>query len=68
VAAAVVTDCFVYSSYEHQWMGLCLAANGIDGGVNAGLGAGVKYLTGYVVARSLIRPLRGHVVRPGVLR
>ncbi len=44
---------FVYLGYEHHWMGLGLLADGVDGQVNDGYAATVKYLTGYVIEKSL---------------
>jgi tellurite resistance protein TerC len=44
---------FVYFGYEHQWMGLGLAVDAVDGRVNDGATAAVKYLTGYIVEKSL---------------
>jgi len=44
---------FVYFGYEHHWLGLGLAADAVDGQINDGYGATVKYLTGYVIEKSL---------------
>ena len=44
---------FVYYGYEHHWMGLGLAVDAVDGQVNDGASATVKYLTGYVIEKSL---------------
>jgi tellurite resistance protein TerC len=44
---------FVYYGYEHQWMGLGLAVDAVDGQLNDGASATVKYLTGYVIEKSL---------------
>jgi tellurite resistance protein TerC len=44
---------FVYSGYERQWMGLGTSPDPVDGAFNDGRGAAVKYLTGYVVEKSL---------------
>ncbi|MBM4195242.1 MAG: TerC family protein [Gemmatimonadetes bacterium] len=44
---------FVYYGYEYHWMGLGLAADAVDGQVNDGASATVKYLTGYVIEKSL---------------
>ena len=44
---------FVYFGYEQQWLGLGLAVDAVDGRVNDGASAAVKYLTGYVVEKSL---------------
>jgi tellurite resistance protein TerC len=44
---------FVYFGYEHHWMGLGLAVDAVDGQVNDGASATVKYLTGYIIEKSL---------------
>ena len=44
---------FVYYGYEQHWMGLGLEPDSTDGIVNNGQSAAVKYLTGYVVEKSL---------------
>ena len=44
---------FIYLGYEHKWMGLGLAVDAIDGRSNDGASAVMKYLTGYVVEKSL---------------
>jgi tellurite resistance protein TerC len=43
----------VYYGYEYHWMGLGLAVDAVDGRVNDGASASVKYLTGYVIEKSL---------------
>ena len=44
---------FVYYGYEGQWLGLGTAVDAADGLVNDGATATEKYLTGYVVEKSL---------------
>jgi tellurite resistance protein TerC len=44
---------FVYFGYEHHWLGLGLAVDAVDGQINDGASATVKYLTGYVIEKSL---------------
>src|SRR5688572_9958284 len=44
---------FVYFGYEHHWMGLGLAMDAVDGQLNDGSSAMVKYLTGYIIEKSL---------------
>jgi tellurite resistance protein TerC len=44
---------FVYFGYEHHWLGLGTAVDAVDGRVNDGASATAKYLTGYVVEKSL---------------
>src|SRR5439155_13393605 len=43
----------VYFGYEHHWLGLGGAVDAVDGSINDGASATVKYLTGYVVEKSL---------------
>ena len=44
---------FVYFGYEHGWLGLGAAVDPVDGRLNEGRSAAIKYLTGYVVEKSL---------------
>lgn len=44
---------FVYSAYEGKWFGLGEVADAVDGMINDGASATGKYLTGYVVEKSL---------------
>jgi tellurite resistance protein TerC len=44
---------FVYFAYEGKWFGLGTVADAVDGLVNSGATATEKYLTGYVVEKSL---------------
>lgn len=44
---------FVYFGYENRWFGLGTTPDGVDGALNDGAAAAVKYLTGYVVEKSL---------------
>ena len=44
---------FVYHGYERNWMGLATRPDAVDGLVNSGRSAAVKYVTGYVVEKSL---------------
>ncbi len=44
---------FIHQAYDHHWFGLGLARDAIDGAVNTGRLALVKYVTGYVVELSL---------------
>ena len=43
----------VYFGYQHQWLGLGQAVDAVDGAANDGAAAVIKYLTGYVVEKSL---------------
>jgi len=40
---------FVYYGYEHHWLGLGNTVDAVDGVLNNGMTATIKYLTGYVV-------------------
>lgn len=44
---------FVYFAYEGQWFGLGTLVDAVDGLTNSGATATEKYLTGYVVEKSL---------------
>ena len=44
---------FVYYGYESRWMGLGTGVDAVDGMVNDGRSALLKYLTGYVIEKSL---------------
>ncbi len=44
---------FVYYGYEHHWLGLGLSIDSVDDTINDGQSATIKYLTGYVVEKSL---------------
>jgi tellurite resistance protein TerC len=44
---------FVYFAYDGQWLGLGTVADAVDGLANDGARAMEKYLTGYVVEKSL---------------
>jgi tellurite resistance protein TerC len=44
---------FVYFAYDSQWFGLGTVADAVDGLANDGASATEKYLTGYVVEKSL---------------
>jgi tellurite resistance protein TerC len=44
---------FVYFGYEHHWLGLGNAVDAVDGRINDGSSATLKYLTGYVIEKSL---------------
>src|SRR5690606_14286608 len=44
---------FVYFSYENHWLGVGATVDAIDGQINDGTSALIKYLTGYVIEKSL---------------
>jgi len=43
----------VYYGYENHWLGLGSTVDAVDGVINNGMTATIKYLTGYVVEKSL---------------
>ena len=43
----------VYQAYDHQWWGLGRSVDAVDGLINNGKLAATKYLTGYIVEKSL---------------
>jgi tellurite resistance protein TerC len=53
IALALAFAVFVYFAYDGQWLGLGAAADPVDGSPNVGSTATEKYLTGYVVEKSL---------------
>lgn len=44
---------FVYYGYENHWLGLGASVDSVDGTINDGQSATLKYLTGYIVEKSL---------------
>jgi len=44
---------FVYAAYDNHWAGIGTTPDAVDGLINDGTTAAVKYLTGYVVEKSL---------------
>jgi TerC family integral membrane protein len=53
ISLGLVFTLFIYFGYENHWLGLGTAPDAADGLVNDGRTASVKYLTGYVVEKSL---------------
>ena len=53
VVISLLFGIFVYLGYQHHWLGLGTAPDAIGGEVNNGANALVKYLTGYIVEKSL---------------
>jgi tellurite resistance protein TerC len=53
VMVGLAFSVFIYFGYEHQWFGLGRSGDAVDGLINDGQTATVKYLTGYVVEKSL---------------
>ncbi|MDF2771897.1 MAG: Inner rane protein alx [Geminicoccaceae bacterium] len=50
---AVLFDVFVYFAYENHWLGLGQSVDRVDGVVNDGRLAAVKFFTGYIIEVSL---------------
>ena len=53
IAMGLSFSVFVYYGYEHHWLGLGNTVDAVDGVINNGMTATIKYLTGYVVEKSL---------------
>ena len=53
VAMGLTFSVFVYYAYQAQWFGLGIVPDPVDGLINDGSAAVEKYLTGYVVEKSL---------------
>lgn len=53
VSLGLLFSLFIYHGYEQHWLGLGLLPDAVDGAVNDGASALLKYLTGYVVEKSL---------------
>ncbi|MGE5608515.1 MAG: TerC family protein [Bacillota bacterium] len=53
IALGLAFSVFVYFGYQNHWLGLGSHVDAVDGVINTGSTAAVKYLTGYVVEKSL---------------
>ncbi len=53
ITLGIAFSVFVYYGYEHHWMGLGASVDAVDDIINDGQSATIKYLTGYVVEKSL---------------
>lgn len=53
IAIGLLFAVFIYFGYEHHWLGLGSAVDAVDGRINDGASATLKYLTGYIVEKSL---------------
>jgi len=53
ISLGLLFSVFVYHGYENHWLGLGATMDAVDGMVNDGGSATLKYLTGYVVEKSL---------------
>ena len=53
ITLGLLFSIFVYFGYEHHWLGLGNQVDASDGLINNGRTAATKYITGYVVEKSL---------------
>ncbi|MGC4014507.1 MAG: TerC family protein [Luteolibacter sp.] len=53
ITLGVAFSSVVYFAYDRHWFGLGMAVDAVDGVINTGKLAATKYLTGYVVEKSL---------------
>lgn len=53
IALGLAFSVFVYYGYEHHWLGLGASIDAVDETINDGQSATIKYLTGYIVEKSL---------------
>jgi tellurite resistance protein TerC len=53
ITLGLLFSVFVYFGYEHHWMGMGVVPDAVDGQINDGKSAAIKYVTGYVVEKSL---------------
>ncbi len=53
IALGISFSVFIYYGYEHRWLGMGNLVDSVDGVHNDGRTAAIKYLTGYVVEKSL---------------
>jgi tellurite resistance protein TerC len=53
IALGLAFSVFVYYGYEHHWLGLGSTVDSVDDTINDGQSATIKYLTGYIVEKSL---------------
>ena len=53
VTLGLAFSVFVYFAYENHWMGIGATVDAVDGQINNGATATLKYITGYIVEKSL---------------
>ncbi len=53
IALGIAFSVFVYYGYENHWLGLGASIDAVDNTINDGSSATLKYLTGYIVEKSL---------------
>src|SRR5947207_4082347 len=53
IALALLFSLFVYFGYQNHWLGLGTMIDKVDGAHNNGRAAAIKYITGYVIEKSL---------------
>lgn len=73
IALGLAFSVFVYYGYEYHWLGLGSAIDYVDKTINNGQSATIKYITGYLVEKSLsvdnifvIAMLFGFFAVPGI--
>jgi len=53
IGLALLFSVFIYIGYERHWLGMGSSPDPIDGEINHGRQAVIKYVTGYVIEKSL---------------
>src|SRR3954470_9643105 len=53
IALGLAFSLFIYFAYENHWLGIGERVDTVDGLLNDGRAATIKYLTGYVIEKSL---------------
>lgn len=53
IGLGLAFSAFVYYGYEYHWLGLGSTVDSVDDAINDGQSAAIKYLTGYIVEKSL---------------
>jgi tellurite resistance protein TerC len=53
ISIGLLFSVFIYFGYENHWLGLGATPDLIDGDINQGREAVIKYITGYVIEKSL---------------
>ncbi len=53
ISLGLLFSAFVFFAYEHHWLGIGTQIDSVGGVINDGKSAALKYLTGYVIEKSL---------------
>src|SRR5256885_16057848 len=53
ITLGLLFSIFIYFGYEHHWLGMGSTPDLIDAVPNTGSSAALKYITGYVIEKSL---------------